>query len=52
MALKPGTHLGPYEIADAIGAGGMDEVYRAIDTRLNRMVAKRSWAGTTSTSDR
>ena len=34
-----GTRLGPYEIISAIGAGGMGEVYRARDTRLNRDVA-------------
>jgi len=39
MALTPGTRLGPYEILGAIGAGGMGEVYRARDTRLNRTVA-------------
>jgi serine/threonine protein kinase len=39
MALTPGTRLGPYEIVAAIGAGGMGEVYRAKDTRLNRDVA-------------
>jgi len=39
MPLSPGTRLGPYEILDAIGAGGMGEVYRARDTRLNRTVA-------------
>ena len=39
MALVPGTRLGPYEIHGAIGAGGMGEVYRARDTRLNRDVA-------------
>jgi len=37
--LRPGTHLGPYEIAAPIGAGGMGEVYRARDTRLDRAVA-------------
>jgi Tol biopolymer transport system component len=39
MSLPPGTALGPYEIAGLIGAGGMGEVYRARDPRLNRDVA-------------
>ena len=39
MALTPGTRLGPYEIIAAVGAGGMGEVYRARDTRLERTVA-------------
>jgi Tol biopolymer transport system component/predicted Ser/Thr protein kinase len=39
MSLKAGTRLGPYEILSAIGAGGMGEVYRARDTRLDRIVA-------------
>jgi eukaryotic-like serine/threonine-protein kinase len=37
--LAPGTRLGPYEIAGAIGAGGMGDVYKARDTRLDRTVA-------------
>src|SRR5262245_2130625 len=39
MSLGPGTRLGPYEIVAPIGAGGMGEVYKAKDTRLDRIVA-------------
>ena len=39
MPLAVGTRLGPYEIVALIGAGGMGEVYRARDSKLNRDVA-------------
>ena len=39
MTILPGKRLGPHEILSSIGAGGMGEVYRARDTRLNRIVA-------------
>jgi len=39
MAISPGQRLGPYEVLSAIRAGGMGEVYRARDTRLDRILA-------------
>lgn len=39
MTLTAGTKLGPYEIESLLGAGGMGEVYRCRDTRLDRTVA-------------
>ena len=53
MPLKSGARLGPYEVVAAIGAGGMGEVYRARDTKLNRDVALKILPATfASDSDR
>src|ERR1700719_1534924 len=50
MALTSGTKLGPYEIQSPLGAGGMGEVYRALDTRLDRAVAVKVLASHLSSS--
>jgi serine/threonine protein kinase len=50
VTLSAGTRLGPYEIVAAIGAGGMGEVYRARDTRLERTVAVKVLPARLSTS--
>ena len=39
MSIAPGTRLGAYEVIGPLGAGGMGEVYRARDTKLERVVA-------------
>ena len=57
MTLIPGARLGPYEVVSLLGCGGMGEVYKARDTRLERTVAVKilpstSQAGWTCTSRR
>jgi eukaryotic-like serine/threonine-protein kinase len=51
MTLPRGTRLGPYEVAALIGAGGMGEVYRAPDTRLDRSVAIKTLHEQSGTAD-
>ena len=54
--LGPGAQLGPYEIQSALGAGGIGEIYKARDTRLERIVAIKvlppDWAATSESKER
>jgi Tol biopolymer transport system component len=49
--LAPGTRLGPFEIVDLIGSGGMGQVYRALDSRLGRHVAIKTLAAADATDE-
>ena len=50
-AIRPGVRLGPYEVIERVGAGGMGEVYRDRDTRLNRSVAVKILPPSTARRD-